>query len=381
MDGIARYLANQGIHKIERQNGKNPFFDAALIRRIIQNPVYCGKIAYGRRRTEKVHGTRNDYHLVEKDDYILVDGRHEGIISEDDWQAAQVKVDAQAKKYEHVNRGKNERIHLLTGIVKCPLCGTGMYGNKSVKHRDGKKYKDYYFYGCKHRLSTRGHKCDYKKQISEEVLDSAVAEVITALVRKPKFAALMQSKIDMKVDTAAIDQEIENYEKELRHFYSLKSKLVEEIDGLDFDDKHYSRRKSDLEDRLSKAYDRIDELEELLLDARAKKRIIEAEKITGDNIYKILFYFDKMYAVMDEAERRHLMESLIDEIQIYEERQPNGQWLKSIRFKLPIIDEYMSLSLDNDSHIETVCCLYHQKKGFISVPYEPKNTDYMQQLK
>ena len=60
---------------------------------------------------------------------------------------------------------------------------------------------------------------------------------------------------------------------------------------------------------------------------------------------------------MDEAERRHLMESLIDEIQIYEERQPNGQWLKSIRFKLPIIDEDMSLSLDNDSHIETVVLL------------------------
>ena len=277
-NGIARYLANQGIHKIERQNGKNPYFDAALIRRIIQNPVYCGKIAYGRRRTEKVHGTRNNYHLVEKDDYILVDGRHEGIISEDDWQAAQLKVEAQAKKYEHVNRGKNERIHLLTGIVKCPLCGAGMYGNKSVKHRDGKKYKDYYFYGCKHRLSTRGHKCDYKKQISEEVLDNAVVEVITQLVKRPKFAALMQSKINMKVDTITIDQEIKNYEKELRHFYSLKSKLLEEIDGLDFDDKHYSRRKSDLEDCLSKAYDRIDELEEVLLDARAKKRTIEAEK-------------------------------------------------------------------------------------------------------
>ena len=84
---------------------------------------------------------------------------------------------------------------------------------------------------------------------------------------------------------------------------------------------------------------------------------------------------------MDEAERRHLMESLIEEIQIYEERQPNGQWLKSIKFKLPIIDEDMSLSLDNNSHIETVCCLYHQKKGFISVPYEPKNTVFMQQLK
>ena len=38
-------------------------------------------------------------------------------------------------------------------------------------------------------------------------------------------------------------------------------------------------------------------------------------------------------------------------------RQPNGQWLKSIKFKLPIIEEDMSLSLDNDEHVETVCLL------------------------
>ena len=32
-------------------------------------------------------------------------------------------------------------------------------------------------------------------------------------------------------------------------------------------------------------------------------------------------------------------------------------------------------------HVETVCCLYHQKKDFISVQYEPKDADYMNQLK
>lgn len=72
--GIAKYLANHGIQKRPRQNGTNPLFDAALIRNIIKNPVYCGKIAYGRRRTEKVHGTRDEYHLVEKDDYLMIDG-------------------------------------------------------------------------------------------------------------------------------------------------------------------------------------------------------------------------------------------------------------------------------------------------------------------
>lgn len=64
---------------------------------------------------------------------------------------------------------------------------------------------------------------------------------------------------------------------------------------------------------------------------------------------------------MDDREKRQLIEELISEIQIYEERQPNGQWLKSIKFKLPIIAEDMSLSLDNDAHIETVVRLKQNK--------------------
>ena len=371
-NGLAKYLENHGIHKIQRQNGKNPLFDASLIRRILKNPVYCGKIAYGRRRTEKVHGTRNDYKLVEQDNYLLVDGLHEGIVTEELWHEAQVKLLAQAKKYEKVNHGKDNKIHLLSGIVKCPICGAGMYGNKSIKHKsDGTKYKDFFYYGCKHRTMTRGHKCDYKKQVNEELLDDAVAEVIAKLVGNPKFAAMMQEKINMKVDTTAIEQEISAYEKLLRQSYSTKSRLMEEIDSLDPDDKHYIKRKADLDDRLYKMYDKIEDTENLLIAARAKKMSIEAEKLTGDNIYKVLIYFDKLYSVMNEQEKRQIMESLISEIQIYPERQPNGQWLKSIKFKLPISEEDMNISLDNNSHVETVVLLSHKKPdGHINVKVE-----------
>ena len=59
------------------------------------------------------------------------------------------------------------------------------------------------------------------------MLNDAVAEVIVKLVSNPKFAAMMQEKINMKVDTAAIDQEIANYEKQLRQHYSVKAKLAE----------------------------------------------------------------------------------------------------------------------------------------------------------
>ena len=91
-------------------------------------------------------------------------------------------------------------------------------------------------------------------------------------------------------------------------------------------------------------------------DARAKKQAIEADKITGDNIYKVLICFEKLYNVMNPLERKKLMEHLISEIQIYPERQPNGQWLKSIKFRLPIVESDIDLCLDNESHTEVVSC-------------------------
>jgi len=361
-NGIAKYLENHGIHKIARQNGKNPLFDAALIRRIIQNPVYSGKISYGRRRTEKVHGTRNEYRQVKKDDYLLVDGLHEALVSEEVWEQAQVKVAAQAKKYEKVNRDKREKIHLLSGILKCPVCGAGMYGNKSIKKRkDGSNYKDFYYYGCKHRNMTRGHKCDYKKQVHEEMLDASVAEVISKLVSNPKFSDLIRNKINMEVDTGALDQEIENYKIQLRKLYHNKDTILSDMDSLDYEDTHYQRRKTDLENHLYKTYDKIDDAEELLVSAKTKKRSLLADKITGDNIYKALVFFDKLYAQMNEAEKREFLSQLVDDVQIYEERKENGQWLKSIEFKLSIIEKEFTLSLDNDTQNGTVVLLSQRK--------------------
>ena len=92
----------------------------------------------------------------------------------------------------------------------------------------------------------------------------------------------------------------------------------------------------------------------MLVSAKAKKRSLLADKITGDNIYKALIFFDKLYAQMNEVEKREFLSQLVDNVQIYEERKENGQWLKSIEFKLPIIEKEFTLSLDNDTQNE-VC--------------------------
>lgn len=55
----------------------------------------------------------------------------------------------------------------------------------------------------------------------------------------------------------------------------------------------------------------------------------------------------------------------MDNVQIYEERKENGQWLKSIEFKLLIIDKEFTLSLDNDT--QNVQPVKRLKNGWLSI--------------
>ena len=81
----------------------------------------------------------------------------------------------------------------------------------------------------------------------------------------------------------------------------------------------------------------------------------------GSTIKGKITIYDKLYAKMNEAEKREFLSQLVDNVQIYEERKENGQWLKSIEFKLPIIKKEFTLSLDNDTQNETVCLLGKRK--------------------
>jgi site-specific DNA recombinase len=52
-NGVVKYLQKQGVKKKARQNGYLEEFSVSTVKAILDNPVYAGKIAYGRRKSEK----------------------------------------------------------------------------------------------------------------------------------------------------------------------------------------------------------------------------------------------------------------------------------------------------------------------------------------
>jgi len=360
MNGVASYLNSHGYTKKLRQNGTIPGFSHSFVKGILDNPVYAGKIAYGRRRTEKKIGTRNEMHVVEQSEFPVYEGQHEAIISEEDWNLAQEKRKANSYKREKINNP--EHAHILSGILKCPCCGKGMYGNIAKAHSKDKKTRYYYY--CKNTLGATGHKCTFRTNIEQTEMNRMVAAIISAMVNKPQFAEAIKEKIGSTVDTTDMERQIEGLQAQLRQTLGTKTRLERQMDSLDFTDKYYDRKISDLQRRYDEQYGKIEEIEIQIGDIQNQIRSIRQEKISGDNIYQLLLAFDEVYADASEVERKEFMRAFIERIDIYPEKQKDGCWIKNIVFNFPVPvngEEVKELPLEFQSTVETVVLLGNQK--------------------
>ena len=332
---VAKYLNRQGYIKKKRQNGTLDAFTAHFVKLVLDNPIYCGKIAFGRRKTEKIQGSRNEYHVVKQEEYPIYDGIHDAIISEEDWLLAQDKRKKTGIKNEKIY--STEHQHLLTGIIKCPICGAGLYGSVNRKRKkDGSFYRDYWYYACKHRLEYDGHKCTFKKQIHQEKINEAVVEVIRNIVKNSKFDSAIKEKLDASVDLSKYEKEEAYLMTQIRQLTAAKERLGSQIDRLDCSDRHYEQKFCDMQNRINSLYDEIAEATENLETIQTQIKAIKEQKISRKRIFEFLELFDIIYNEFTEFEKKEFLHSFIKKIEIYPEPLENGQILKSIQFRFPV---------------------------------------------
>ena len=103
------------------------------------------------------------------------------------------------------------------------------------------------------------------------------------------------------------------------------------------------------------------------------------EKISEENVYQFLLYFDKLYDRFTDLEKKEFLNSFVEQVDIYEQEQPDGRFLKHIKFRFPVYfgdRETQELCRDNESTVETVVLLSQQKPDdYINVTIELDDVD------
>ena len=354
---ICDYLNQHGYTKKKLKKNELNYFARSFIMKILDNPVYTGKIAYGRSVTEKVKGSRDEYKRVRNDDYMLADGIHEAIIDQETWEATRLRRNDTGIKWEKTHSLDHE--HILSGVIKCPICGTGLVGTlRRRKNKKSGEYKDDFYYKCLHRKKIdETHFCNFRLVLSQDEVNHQVEEIILDMVADPDFKDFMVRKIDEKVDVSSLEAERDQVREQLRQVMGAKKKLTEMLDRLDVNDKHYDRKYQDMHDRLDILYDRISELEDMISDIEVKISGAYGEKITANQLYKVLLNFDKMYFKMTDLEKKQFMRDFIEEIELYPERQDDGRILKQLSLGFPVFyegSEGDTIRLHKQNTVETV---------------------------
>lgn len=135
-DGMGSQSIANHLNKLGVKPRKNSEWSYSSIISIIQNPTYYGMIKWNHRRTEKklingvLHSSRPKH-----DDYLLINGLHEPIITKEIYDEANSK---RASKRLKSVRNDKEIKNPLMGLVKCAVCGRIMQRrNYRSGHIDG----------------------------------------------------------------------------------------------------------------------------------------------------------------------------------------------------------------------------------------------------
>lgn len=103
--------------------------------------------------------------------------------------------------------------------------------------------------------------------------------------------------------------------------------MTEDGDNLSVSDEYYDKKYEDMQVRLDKLYDEIEEIDNFIETVETRLYNIKQEKISGDNVYQFLLFFDNLYDRFTDMEKKIFMKSFLEEGNIYEAEQEDGRIL------------------------------------------------------
>lgn len=309
------YLRGEGAYKIMNQLNTLGYkttagkcFTECAVRRIIRNKTYCGYVTWFEYKRKGTKTRKN-----KGNDMIVCKGKHQAIISEDDWnQAQEIRINNQipAKKSDR------KLINPLAGIVKCSNCKHTMVAS----YNTGKEGPVLYL------------RCKQCYEVGSSRLELIEEEIINVL----------------KIKLKEIKDELDNTEIEDRGNKQLEM-LQNTLISLDREKTELDKQKNKLHDLLERGIYDVDTFLERQQTLAAKKEEIEAaikgtKKLLEAEVSKDIDYKElakniecaiEDYENTDSIELKNkALKTVIKEILYYKEKKRFAQFTLEVKFKI-----------------------------------------------
>ena len=227
--GITKDLNEMGIpnpsmyKKLKGFNYKHPsgrsndgLWPDSSVRRILQNRMYVGDMVQGKNTTYsyKIKQCR----AIPKDEWIIVEGTHEPIISQETFDNAQALFNKSIRKSP-----KKNNVDLFSGLVRCADCKRIM-NKKTNQH----SYGTYHYYRCVTARKLKKSACT-NHTIRIDKLEQAVLLTIQNMINT---AVTMSDMLELINNNAKRKKESGHIQKALNSQVAEREKLVAMIADL-----------------------------------------------------------------------------------------------------------------------------------------------------
>ena len=352
---ISRELRNLG-YKTKR--GGTSWPETTIIG-IIKNEKYKGDILMGKTFTVDPISKRRLDNFGEEDRFYIRD-HHEPIISEEVFEKAQEILQRRSKARSLREDGKREKFsrqYAFSCLLECGFCGSTL--SRRSWH-SGTQYNKI-IWQCVTSTKKGKKFCPDSKGIAESTIEQAFIESYRLLCANDKdvLDEFLKRTEETLCDSNAAKQLVK-VERELQSIEMKRSKLVDMRLDEEIDKNTYDAKSAELATKAAQLEAERQSLQETEKTEKDVKRRITVFRKTLEQ-HNVLETFD-----------RYVFESIIEKVIVggYDENGEKDPAMLTFIYKTGLKNsmEDMSLSLDNDAHIETVCLLSkHNAKHHIEV--------------
>ncbi|WP_432408523.1 recombinase family protein [Wukongibacter sp. M2B1] len=307
---IAKYLIE---NKIPNANN-NLNWDRTTVRTILKNPVYTGKIVWGKKIERYDNDGKKISRLQDRKDWIVFEGKHDAIIDETIFEKAQSLA---KERHNPRKRDNRKRRNPLAGLIVCGGCGRTMTIRTQKNKPDNIRcYKD----------------CGKVKSSYIYLIEERVVKIVIEELEKIRFEFIKNKKNVESAELKVIKDTIQSNIKLIKTLNLQKEKLYDLLEQGIYNNATFLNRMNTLSFKIEVANNDIEKLQKKISSLRKIKNIEENQLPFINNSIEFLKTY---YYEVDAEEKNIFLSSIIDKI-IYTKNKDSGMKDFDLEFYLKL---------------------------------------------